>query len=60
MSWTEFFEKKYNVVCTECSEKHFVEDIKVVNVEEDIQGLDVCYFECPVTKQVVKSFVFGG
>ena len=53
-------ERKFRVICTECSEEHSVEDTKVVNVEEDIQGLDVCYFECPVTKQVVKSFVFGG
>ena len=34
--------RQFKVICTECSEEHLVEDIKVVNVEEDIQGWDVC------------------
>ena len=55
-----YFVRQYKVICTECSDEHSVEDIKVVNVEEDIQGRDVCFFECPVTDQVTKSLVYGG
>ena len=51
--------RQFKVICTECSEEHLVEDIKVVNVEEDIQGRDVCFFECPITGQVAKSNVYG-
>ena len=51
--------RQFKVICTECSEEHLVEDIKVVNVEEDIQGRDVCFFECPITGQVTKSNVYG-
>ena len=54
------FNRKFKVICTECSEEHFVDDIKVENVEEDIQGRDVLFFECPVTNQVAKSFVYSG
>ena len=53
------FKRKFKVICSECSEEHFVEDIKVVNVEENIQGQDVCFFECPITKQITKSLVYG-
>lgn len=53
-------ERKFKVICTECSEEHPIEDIKVVNVEEDIQGRDVCFFECPITEQIAKSFVYSG
>ena len=49
---------KFNVVCLECSEEHSIEDIKVVNVEENMRGEDVCFFECPITKQVAKSLVY--
>ena len=53
-------ERKFKVICTECSEEHSVEDTKVVNVEEDIQGRDVLYFECPVTEKIAKSLVYSG
>ena len=54
-----YFVRQYKVICTECSDEHSVEDIKVVNVEEDIQGRDVCFFECPITGQVARSLVYG-
>ena len=49
---------KFKVICSECSEEHSIEDVKVVNVEENIQGQDVCFFECPITNQVTKSLVY--
>lgn len=52
------YNRKFRVICTECSEEHFVDDIKVENVEEDIQGRDVLFFECPITNQIAKSFVY--
>ena len=50
---------KFNVICTECSDEHSIEDVKVVNVEENMRGEDVCFFECPITHQVTKSLVYG-
>ena len=52
--------RQFKVICSECSEEHSTESVKVVNVEEDIQGRDVLFFECPVTDQVTKSLVYGG
>ena len=47
------------VVCTECSEEHDTETVKFLNVEEDIQGRDIMYFECPVTNLEARSLVYG-
>ena len=49
---------RFNVICTECSERHSIEDVKVVNVEENIRGEDVCFFQCPITDHVAKSLVY--
>ena len=49
---------KFNVICSECSDEHSIEDVKVVNVEENMAGEDVCFFECPITNQVTKSLVY--
>lgn len=50
--------KKFVVLCTECSEEHETGEVEFVNVEEDIQGRDVMYFICPVTKTEAKSLVY--
>ena len=50
--------RHYKVICAECSDEHSVEDIRVLNVEEDYMGQDVCFFECPITGQVTKSNVY--
>ena len=53
---------RFIVLCKECSkdlsEEHCIEDVKVVNVEENMAGEDVCFFECPITNQVTKSLVY--
>ena len=51
--------RHFKVICTQCSDEHSVEDIRVLDVEEDYMGRDVCFFECPVTLQVAKSNVYG-
>ena len=51
--------RKFIVVCTECSEEHSMEDIKFLNVEEDIQGRDIMHFECPVTNLEARSPVYA-
>ena len=51
--------RKFIVVCTECSEEHSTESIKFLNVEEDIQGRDIMHFECPVTNLEAKSLVYA-
>ena len=50
----------YIVICTECSEEHDTESVKFLNVEEDIQGRDIMYFECPVTNLEARSLVYSG
>lgn len=50
--------EQFVVICSECSEEHSTTEIEVVNVEEDIQGRDVLYFICPVTKTVTRSMVY--
>jgi len=47
------------VVCTECSEEHDTETVKFLNIEEDVQGRDIMYFECPVTNLEAKSMVYA-
>ena len=50
--------RHYKVICSQCLDEHSVEDIRVLDVEEDYMGRDVCFFECPITGQVTKSNVY--
>jgi len=52
-------ERSFIVVCTESSEVHSTEDIEFSNVEEDIQGWDIMYFICPITKMEARSLVYA-
>lgn len=36
-----------------------VEDVKFLNIEEDVQGRDVMTFECPKCGESHKSLVFA-
>lgn len=36
-----------------------VEDVKFLNIEEDVQGRDVMTFECPICGESHKSLVFN-
>ena len=47
------------VICTECSEEHDTSEVKFLNIEEDIQGRDIMYFECPVTNLEARSLVYA-
>lgn len=50
---------RFKVICHECSDEHYVHEVKFLNVEEDFYGRDVMHFECPVTKTPEKSLVYG-
>ena len=39
-------ESRYKVYCEWCSDWHYVDEVEVLNVEEDIQGCDILHFEC--------------
>ena len=39
-------ESRYKVYCEWCQDWHYVDEVEVLNVEEDIQGRDVLHFEC--------------
>lgn len=49
----EFF-----VICKECNGQHSTEDVRCVNVEENMYGEDVAYFVCPVNNEVAESRVY--
>ena len=49
---------QFIVICPECNEKHSTTEVEFLNIEEDIQGRDVMYFVCPVTKTPTKSLVY--
>lgn len=51
-------ERRFIVLCTECSEEHETSKVEFVNIEEDIQGRDVMHFMCPVTDTETKSLVY--
>ena len=51
--------RNFIVVCSECSEEHSTEDVEFCNVEEDIQGRDIMYFICPITKMETESLVYA-
>ena len=48
------------VVCAGCAARHYVTDVKIVNVEEDIEGADVVFFQCARDNRVFSSRVFRG
>ena len=39
-------ESRYKVYCEWCQDWHYVDEVEVLNVEEDIQGRDVLHFQC--------------
>lgn len=49
---------RYFVICSECSEEHSTTEVEFLNVEEDIQGRDIMYFQCPTTETETKSPVY--
>ena len=51
--------ERFVVICPECGEKHLTTEVEFLNIEEDIQGRDVFFFKCPVTRQDTKSFVYS-
>ena len=50
--------ERFIVKCPECGQEHETEEVKFLNVEEDIQGRDVFYYVCPVTEKETKSLVY--
>lgn len=39
-------ESRYKVYCEWCRDWHYTDEVEMLNVEEDIQGRDLFYFEC--------------
>lgn len=37
---------RFKVYCEWCHDWHYVDEVDVLNVEEDIEGRDVAHFEC--------------
>lgn len=55
---TDFSERSLFVMCKECGKNHYSDDVKTVDIEEDVQGRDVLTFICPVTNHNSKSYIF--
>jgi len=51
--------KSYTVFCKECGERHETEDVKFLDVSEDIQGRDIFKFVCPVTGVITEGLVYA-
>lgn len=49
---------EYTVKCPQCGEEHLTEEVEFLNVEEDMEGRDVFYYVCPVTKEKTQSLVY--
>lgn len=47
------------VLCSKCNDQHFSDEVKFLNVEEDVLGRDVFYYECPVTLEETSSLVYN-
>ena len=37
---------RFKVYCEWCNDWHYTDEVEFLNIEEDIQGRDVMYFEC--------------
>jgi hypothetical protein len=55
----EYGKRMMRVVCGECGDRHTVDEVKFLNIEEDFQGRDLMTFECLATSTVQKSYVLG-
>jgi hypothetical protein len=51
-------ERRMTVFCSDCSEHHYTDSVKFLNIEEDFCGRDLMTFECYDTHTVQKSNVF--
>ena len=60
MSDTEQEYFYFFVQCKSCKDYHYNDKIRVDNVEEDIMGRDVVYFDCPITNNSSSGLVFKG
>ena len=48
----------FYVHCAECQNKHWVNDVEFLNVEEDYMGRDIMHFVCPETEGETSSLVY--
>jgi len=46
------------VICSSCGDKHKVDDVEFLNIEEGLRGEDIMTYKCPVTDECVQSFVY--
>ena len=46
---------RIKIYCKKCKNYKDEDDVKFINIEEDIQGADVLTFECPDCNYVLKS-----
>jgi len=48
----------FYVRCAECQDRHYVDEVEFLNVEEDYMGRDIMHFVCPKTLNESKSLVY--
>ena len=53
------YRKRIQVFCSHCKMWINEEDVKFINIEEDIQGADILTFVCPDCGQTSKSRRYG-
>ena len=60
MSDTEQEYLYFFVRCKSCGDYHYTDKIHIDDIEEDIQGRDLVYFNCPNTNNTSSSLIYKG
>ena len=55
-----YYEQRNYVLCPECKEEHFSDEVEFLDCYEGDRGQDVMKFVCPVTKKETESNVYRG
>jgi len=53
------YEPKITVLCPECHDRHYEEEVTFTNIYADMQERDVVAFDCPSCGKHVESNRFG-
>ena len=48
----------FYVHCAECQDRHYVDEVEFLDVEEDYMGRDIMHFLCSETHEESKSLVY--
>ena len=53
-----YMKTAFYVHCAECQDRHYVDEVEFLDVEEDYMGRDIMHFLCSETHEESKSLVY--